>query len=70
MEIQVKTHLHHVLGQLTHDDYALRRSTPSELDSDDWMWRPDGPLFHPRMLGHVVQFLDGAIVRIKKGDTT
>ena len=70
VEIQVKTHLHHVLGQLTHDDYALRRSTPSELDSDDWMWRPDGPLFHPRMLGHVVQFLDGAIVRIKKGDTT
>lgn len=67
VEVQVKTHLHHVLGGLTHAVYEQQRAQPDVLGSVDWIWEPENPLFDPRMLGHVVQYLDGTIVNIKEG---
>lgn len=69
VEVQVKTYLHHTLARLTHERYREKRVVPDALGDVEWAWSPDSREFHTNLLGHVVQYLDGAISNLRKRES-
>jgi hypothetical protein len=66
VEIQIKTFLHHALGQLTHNRYVENRTASAPFRDADWAWEPASSEFQTNMLGHVIQYLDGAISNLRR----
>jgi hypothetical protein len=63
VELQITTQLHETVKQLLHHDYRRRRSM-LKRHAIPWQWRPDSDEFMLNSLGHVLQNVDGIIVRL------
>ncbi|WP_430499417.1 hypothetical protein ACQRWP_29465 [Micromonospora trifolii] len=65
LEIQVTTQLQDVIRKLTHDYYERRRSR-SPLGDKKWQWDYESPEFLPNYLGHVLHYMEGMIMEVRK----
>jgi len=66
IEIQVTTQVKEVIKSLLHFHYENRRITRSS-DEDIWQWKYDSPEFATNYLGHIIHYIEGMIVGIRKG---
>lgn len=66
VELQVKTFMHDSLGRLTHPQYEARRTTAGGLTESSWAWEPESREFNTNLLGHIIQYVDGAIVNLRR----
>ncbi|SCL21188.1 hypothetical protein GA0070616_2230 [Micromonospora nigra] len=65
LEIQVTTQLQDVIRKLTHDYYERRRSLPDSRDKK-WQWDYESPEFLPNYLGHILHYVEGMIMEVRK----
>ncbi|MCJ7425860.1 MAG: hypothetical protein MUO17_01775 [Dehalococcoidales bacterium] len=64
VEIQITTQVKEVIKDLLHSYYEKRRLSAS---SDDiWQWKYDSPEFATNYLGHIIHYVEGMIVGIRK----
>lgn len=65
VEIQITTQMKDVITTLTHAYYARKREM---LDPPDikWQWNYRSDEFLPNYLGHILHYIDGALMQIKK----
>ncbi len=69
VEIQVTTQMKDVIKELMHKYYEERRRQ-SEEPGKKWQWDFRSKEFAPNYLGHIIHYVDGAIVEIRdKGET-
>ena len=66
-EIQLRTQLQYAVKSILHRYYERDR-IEFKNDRTDWRWQHNKPRFITNYMGHVLHFLDGIIVKIKKGD--
>lgn len=69
LEIQVTTQLQDVIRKLTHDYYEQRRSRSTPRDKK-WQWDYESPEFLPNYLGHVLHYMEGMIMEVRKRGNT
>lgn len=65
VEIQVATQVQDVIRKLTHSFYEERRM--SSVDpTKKWQWDWESPEFVPNYLGHILHYVDGAIMDVRR----
>jgi len=64
VEIQVTTQMKDVIGALTHKYYAEKRMR-LELPEEKWQWDYNCDEFAPNYIGHIVHYVEGAIMAIR-----
>lgn len=65
VEIQITTQIKEVIKELIHPHYAeerLRRHSEEER----WQWRYERPEFARNYLGHIIQYVEGVMVGIRR----
>jgi len=65
IEVQIRTELQDVISRLTHSYYETRRMKP-ETELNDWQWRYDSDEFVPNYLGHILHYVEGMIMEVRK----
>lgn len=66
-EFQITTQLQEVILRLTHYNYEARRVKPfDELTPKPWQWDFAAPEFSANYLGHILHYLEGVILDIRK----
>jgi ppGpp synthetase/RelA/SpoT-type nucleotidyltranferase len=64
VEIQVTTQMKDVIGALTHKYYEEKRMR-LELPEEKWQWNYRCEEFAPNYIGHIVHYVEGAIMEIR-----
>lgn len=67
IEIQITTQVKEVIKDLLHPHYVRRRLKRSS-EEDIWQWQYDSPEFATNYLGHIIHYVEGMMVGIRKGD--
>ncbi len=67
VEIQITTQIKEVIGDLLHIPYEKRRLIRSP-EEDIWQWQYNSPEFATNYLGHIIHYVEGMMVGIRKGD--
>ena len=65
LEIQVTTQLQDVIRKLTHGFYEQRRTFRRSADFK-WQWNYYSPEFVPNYLGHILHYVEGMIMEVRK----
>jgi ppGpp synthetase/RelA/SpoT-type nucleotidyltranferase len=65
VEIQVATQVQDVIRRLTHTFYEERRSRSLDPEKK-WQWNWESPEFVPNYLGHILHYVDGAIMDVRR----
>jgi ppGpp synthetase/RelA/SpoT-type nucleotidyltranferase len=65
VEFQVFTQMQDVIRDLTHPLYDFRRRRPTDSDPKRF-WDYQGVQFVPTYLGHLLHYLDGAIMNVRE----
>lgn len=67
VEIQITTQVKEVIKELLEFHYKKRRLLVSS-DEEIWQWKYDSPEFATNYLGHIIHYVEGMIVGIRKGE--
>jgi len=67
VEIQITTQVKEVIKELLHYYYEKKRLTKSSSE-EIWQWKYDSPEFATNYLGHIIHYVEGMIVGIRKGE--
>lgn len=65
IEIQITTQLQEVIGKLTHKYYEDRRIKSKKSDKK-WQWDYESEEFTANYLGHILHYLEGMIMEVRK----
>jgi ppGpp synthetase/RelA/SpoT-type nucleotidyltranferase len=65
IEIQVTTQIKDVISELTHKYYERKRET-LEVPDMKWQWDYECNEFAPNYIGHVLHYIEGAVMQIIK----
>jgi len=65
VEIQVTTQLQEAIRRLTHKYYEERRKKMKPLDTK-WQWDYESDEFIPNYLGHILHYVEGMIMEVRK----
>jgi len=68
IEIQINTSLKEAISKVTHKAYEVRRLGPGE--DNDWKWNHESKDFKMNYLGHILHFIDGTVVEVRKQTIT
>ena len=65
VEIQVTTQIKDVITALTHRYYERKRRTLEPPDRK-WQWDCDSTEFAPNYIGHILHYVEGAVMQIRR----
>jgi ppGpp synthetase/RelA/SpoT-type nucleotidyltranferase len=65
VEIQINTEIQDLILALTHKYYEERRIT-SKVSSEKWQWDYECEEFLPNYLGHIIHYIEGMIMEVRK----
>lgn len=65
IEIQITTQVQEVIRDLLHKYYDQKRRKPSLRDVK-WQWKNDSEEFRANYLGHILHYVEGMILQIRK----
>ncbi len=65
VEVQVITQVQDVIRRLTHVFYEERRMRVLDPEKK-WQWEWESPEFVPNYLGHILHYVDGAIMDVRR----
>jgi hypothetical protein len=65
VELQVATQLQDVIWRLTHSYYEQRRTSVAPPDIK-WQWDPSCQEFVPNYLGHILHYVEGMIMEVRR----
>lgn len=65
VEIQIRTELHKLIDELSHPFYEKRRKRLKNSNTK-WQWRYESREFDLYYLGHMLHYIDGKIVEVRK----
>ena len=65
IEIQITTQVKEVIKELLHIPYEKAR-LKSSSEADAWLWEYDSPEFGTNYLGHIIHYVEGMIVGIRR----
>jgi len=68
VEIQITTQVKEVIKDLIHPYYAEQR-IKRYSEEDLWQWRYDSPEFTRNYLGHIIHYVEGVMVGIRRRGT-
>lgn len=66
VEIQVTTQLQEVIRKLLHKHYSGNRSNTPKESERPWQWNYDKPEFSTNYLGHILHYIEGTILEVRK----
>ena len=69
VEIQITTQMKDVISTLTHKYYERKRET-LELPDTKWQWDYNSEEFSPNYLGHMLHYIEGAVMQIRDREQT
>lgn len=67
IEIQIITQLQEVIRELLHKEYCKKRSKPKK-SLKTWQWDYNSAAFSSNYLGHMLQYLEGNIIKIRNNE--
>lgn len=67
IEIQVTTQMKDVITALTHKYYERKRKI-LELPDVKWQWDYHSDEFLPNYIGHILHYIEGAVMQIREGE--
>jgi hypothetical protein len=67
IEIQITTQLKEAIKELVHGYYEERRIRPKKPRNESaWAWEYEGEEFAPNYVGHILHYVEGVIMQIRK----
>ena len=66
VELQITTQVQEVIRTLLHRNYEIDRLRPD--DDSSWQWDPDSRAFAANYLGHILHYVEGRILNVRKLD--
>ena len=66
VEIQITTQLQEVIRKLLHRYYEEKRKKPKKVDDIKWQWNYESDEFIANYLGHILHYVEGMIMEIRK----
>ncbi len=69
IEIQITTQLQEVIRKLLHKYYKERRRRRREDEQTNWQWEYSSDEFIANYLGHILHYVEGMIMEVRKRQT-
>lgn len=66
IELQITTQVQDVIGTLTHKYYEQRRLKMNKRTDKKWQWDYESEEFTPNYLGHILHYVEGMIMEVRK----